>query len=339
MDTHETAAGRDSASARLIRHVDLAGTVAATVLTLGVVFLPVVRETAIRPIVAFAFVLFVPGYALLAALFPASPLGGSGGGAARRDGHLDPLERLVLSGAASVVLVILASVGLFTLGTGLRPVPIAVALTLLTLAFVAAAGWQRRTIGRRDAPADVGALATGGLVADARARLDGRTHRGTVRALVLVLAVAVVAASAGVALTSSSGDEFTEFSLLSENIAGEPTAREYPTDLTVGEPVPVWLGVGNYEGRDVSYTVVVQFQRVAVDGDAVRVVEVRQLDRFALDVPAGETRRERLELAPALAGDDLRIAFLLYAGEPPATPTTENAYRELHLWVDVAPAE
>lgn len=40
-----------------------------------------------------------------------------------------------------------------------------------------------------------------------------------------------------------------------------------------------------------------------------------------------------------MEGERLRLAFLLYQNEPPAQPTVDNVYRELHLWVNVsAPA-
>jgi uncharacterized membrane protein len=40
-------------------------------------------------------------------------------------------------------------------------------------------------------------------------------------------------------------------------------------------------------------------------------------------------------MEPTIEGKRLRIAFLLYADEPPTYPTAENAYRSVHLWVDV----
>lgn len=36
-----------------------------------------------------------------------------------------------------------------------------------------------------------------------------------------------------------------------------------------------------------------------------------------------------------MTGDELRLQYLLYRGSPPATSTQSNAYREVHLWVNV----
>lgn len=46
---------------------------------------------------------------------------------------------------------------------------------------------------------------------------------------------------------------------------------------------------------------------------------------------------QELAVSDELTGDDLRLVFLLYDGPVPDTPTRENAYRSVHLWVDVQP--
>ena len=67
-----------------------------------------------------------------------------------------------------------------------------------------------------------------------------------------------------------------------------------------------------------------------------------RLDRYSVTVAHNESEiRERpLELdagtAREFAGEDRRVKFLLYRGEPPADPTAEGAYRDLHLWVQVS---
>jgi hypothetical protein len=40
--------------------------------------------------------------------------------------------------------------------------------------------------------------------------------------------------------------------------------------------------------------------------------------------------------AEEFAGPDRRVKFLLYRGAPPAEPTADDAYRDLHLWVEVS---
>jgi hypothetical protein len=42
---------------------------------------------------------------------------------------------------------------------------------------------------------------------------------------------------------------------------------------------------------------------------------------------------------PTIRGEDLRLAYYLYAGDVPADPNAENAYRSLYLWIDVGGTE
>ncbi|WP_048077056.1 DUF1616 domain-containing protein, partial [Halorubrum sp. AJ67] len=58
---------------------DLAATVVFTLATLATVFVPVVNETPLRVAFGLAFVLFLPGYAFIAALFPEAGTGASDG--------------------------------------------------------------------------------------------------------------------------------------------------------------------------------------------------------------------------------------------------------------------
>ena len=54
---------------------DLAAVLVAVGLTLVFVFVPVLNETPLRVIIGLVFVLFVPGYAFIAALFPEASSG------------------------------------------------------------------------------------------------------------------------------------------------------------------------------------------------------------------------------------------------------------------------
>jgi len=49
---------------------DLAATIGLTIITILVVILPVINETPLRVVFGLPFVLFLPGYAFIAALFP-----------------------------------------------------------------------------------------------------------------------------------------------------------------------------------------------------------------------------------------------------------------------------
>jgi uncharacterized membrane protein len=95
------------------------------------------------------------------------------------------------------------------------------------------------------------------------------------------------------------------------------------------------LGVGNHEHESVSYTVIVLAQDVAVENNSTTVLAEQQLRRFQPTVADNETWQRQHTVAPTLTGDTVRLTYLLYRGPPPADPTIDNAYREVHLWVTV----
>lgn len=84
-----------------------------------------------------------------------------------------------------------------------------------------------------------------------------------------------------------------------------------------------------------AYTVVVALQRV--ENNTTQATQ--ELDRFGVAVADNETWLRQVSITPTMRGQRLRLAFLLYRGSPPAHPTVANAYRELHLWVNVTAAD
>ena len=59
------------------------------------------------------------------------------------------------------------------------------------------------------------------------------------------------------------------------------------------------------------------------------------MDSYSVTLAANETARQERVLTPTLTGDRLRMVFLLYRGDPPTDPRVDNAYRWVHLNVNV----
>jgi uncharacterized membrane protein len=137
-------------------------------------------------------------------------------------------------------------------------------------------------------------------------------------------------------LVPPEGEAFTEFYLLTETDDGERVAANYPEEFELGESQPVIVGVGNNEGEPVSYSIVVQLQEVENGSNTTRVLQRTELDRFSTPpIQDNETWQRTHEISPTMTGENLRVQYLLYRDGAPPTPTGENAYRTLHLWVDV----
>ena len=151
----------------------------------------------------------------------------------------------------------------------------------------------------------------------------------------------------GVVVTSeeslpSAGESFTEFYLLTETEDGELVADDYPTNFTVGEAKPVVVGASNQEQAPVNYTMIAELQEVQLtgsNGTNVSVTNASELGRYSVRLGDNETDQRRFDVRPTTTGERLRVAFLLYRGEPPADPSVETAYRETHLWVNVTPLQ
>lgn len=154
--------------------------------------------------------------------------------------------------------------------------------------------------------------------------------------VVFAVSVIVTAATVGGALASEqSGERFTELYLLTVGENGELTADDYPTNLTRGESVPLVVGVTNKERRVQSYTVVVVLQRIDERSGSTRILDEAVLHRFQMRLAHNETWEHRHRVTPQFVGERNRLVYLLYRGTPPDEPSTENAYREVHLWVTI----
>jgi uncharacterized membrane protein len=327
----------------------------SVLLTLGllwaVTLLPVVRDTSLRIVVALVVALFVPGYALIAALFPERGSSVSDDGSttstdtptegsenATESGGIDVLERVVLSFGASIALVPLIGLILNFTPWGLRLVPILVGLTVLTVPLTVLAAFRRA----RHSPNERFDPHPGvSLVAGLRGLTTPDDRTDAILNVLLVVSLLLAAGSVAYAVGAPGPqEEFSEFYLLSETEDGELVAANYPRNLTTGESTPLVVGIANEEGRQETYTVVTQLQTVQIREQTLTVTDSRELGRFTETLADGETANVTREVTPReLTGERLRLQFLLFRGEVPESPNTTTAYRETHLWVNVTTAE
>ena len=311
---------------------DLVIVLSLTALTVLAVSLPVVRETPLRAVLSIPFLLFVPGYAFVAALFPeASETEREMGTLQNRS--LTGLERFVLSLGSSVALVPLLGFVLNFTPWGIRLPPMLVAISVFTVVCVAV-GARRRLALTPDRRFDVSLSAWYRSLTDGFLVSETRTDRILNVALAVVLLFAMT--SVGYALVDQqNGEQYTELYLLTRSSDGELVADGYPNDLVASESQPLTVGVRNHEHERTSYTVVTELQRIDSADGSTTVVEEERLDSYSVTLAANETARQERVLTPTLTGDRLRMVFLLYRGDSPTDPRVDNAYRWVHLNVNV----
>ena len=110
--------------------IDLALVIALTLACILFVLAPRLNETPVRVLLGLLLVLFLPGYSLIAALFP------------RRD-DLDGIERIALSFGLSIAVVPLLGLALNYTPFGIRLVPVLLGLSLFTVLLAVVAGVRR----------------------------------------------------------------------------------------------------------------------------------------------------------------------------------------------------
>jgi uncharacterized membrane protein len=188
-----------------------------------------------RAIVGLPLVLFAPGYALVAAAFPASPLG--------------TIERLLFSLGASLALAALAGLLLHWTALGLRPVAWAVALGNLTLVASLIAlirRWRQPAVDtvqpRPLAPPELGSPERSRRVEGSGFRVAGMTlvEGGLLGLATLLVASALLIARDGAIQQRATG--FTQLWVLPDSAAQADSVR---------------LGVSNRESDDVGYRLLV----------------------------------------------------------------------------------
>ena len=305
--------------------VDLKVALVWTVLSVVTIYLPLISGSPLRVFFALPMVLFIPGYTLIAALFPGTS-------------EIDNIERLALSFGLSIAVVPLIGLALNYTPWGIRLDPVVASIAVFTAAMTLIAQYRRALLpaGERYNPplAGVRTAVTGELFPPGQARLD--------RLLSVILIIALVAALATtvfVIVVPKEGEKFTEFFILGE----KQKAADYPTVLEVGENGTLFIGIGNHEYRNVTYTVETYLLQMDFNQttNTSSLNAMDRIDRFTVPVPFNETRILPYTLTPDRTGYN-RVEFLLFNETVPSDAVSgmdriNSSYRDLHLWLTVIP--
>jgi len=314
--------------------VDLVLTAALALVVLVGALVPALGDSSLRYGLAIV-ALYLPGYALVAALFPRGPLeeGQIAETLLDRHGRLDGFERAVLSAATGLVATPLVGIGVEASPLAYRQEPVVATLTATVLLATAVAAYRRRQLpaAERYTPGRRWRRALGDV---ARGRPSTSASLLTV-----VVALSILVAAGGVlsvAITVDSGESYTELSL---STAQDDTlvAGDYPRSVTAGSPVSVVVGIENNEGTTQRYTVATRLERVTEADGETSVVAVESFEPVTVTVEDGASRRIDHQVVPTATGEDLRLAVYLYRGDVPDQIGAATAYRSTHLWVTVEP--
>jgi|GEM_PF-1169656 len=224
-----------------------------------------------------------------------------------RKEDLDSVERAALSFGLSIAIVPLIGLALNYSPWGIRLNPILAFVSLFIVMGAGAAMYRRQAL-----PAEEAFAISVPLPRWSQVRLAT-----VAQAVVVVLClIGFGAAVAFLATSRGSSESFTEFYILGP----DGRAEGYPRTLELGDGLTVILGVVNREGDDAAYEI-----EATVDGQVAVLIDSVRLED-------GERWEELVTLVPNQAGNSQKVEFLLYREEMDGV---DEAYRAVHLWVDV----
>ena len=229
----------------------------------------------VQIILGLPFVLFLPGYVLMAALFPKKE--GIGG-----------IERLALSFGVSIAVVPLIGLALNYTPWGIRLEPILYSIASFIFITSIIASFRRKRLSKEESFSIEFHLA----LPTWKVGMQDR-----VLSIILGLAILGAVGTLGYVIAMPrTGESFTEFYVLGSG--GEIT--EYPRELKLGEEGKIMAGIINQELETVSYRVV-----VSIEG-------VKNNEMGPIVLEHGETWEEEVGFVPRIAGTGQYVEFFLY---------------------------
>jgi uncharacterized membrane protein len=293
---------------------------AAGIITL---YIPGLSETPLRMVLALPILLFIPGYCLIAILFPKSD-------------DLGLMERIMLSIGFSIVIIPLIGFGLNFTPWGIRLEPLVVAIILLTWVMVLCAHYQRAVLPREERFRVSFSAITGRIHGEFLPQGEKGVDRFLSVVLMLVLIVVILATVYVIVVPKEGAERFSEFYILGKN----QTAADYPDMILPAENYPMYIGIGNHEYRTITYTIETWALRTEFDNvtNSSTIMEMDPSDRLSLTLAHNETKIIPFNLFVVKPGYT-RVEFLLFNESVPGPEVTgsnriSTSYRNLHLWVN-----
>lgn len=294
-----------------------------------------------RLLIGGPLLVFVPGYSLLAVLFPRSGTQPNKASVRSpniifRSRRLRLRDRVVLAIGMSVTLIPILGIVLAATGLQFTRLTVVGTLSMFTVCCVLSGIGRRLQV----PPEQRFRLPIDQWTSDARSFLFGGNLVDSGINLFLVGSILIGLGTAGYAVAVPQQDtEFTSFALLTRTSDGAYQSSQYPTTFTQGQSQELVVSVTNHRRTATEYTIVTELQQVRTDGKQVRVLSQREQRRFSVEVAPDETWRRPHQVTPDRAGTNLRLVYYLYRGDGPPDASAATANQRLQLWINVsAPA-
>ncbi|MFZ2070827.1 MAG: VanZ family protein [Halobacteriota archaeon] len=267
-------------------------------LALLFVLIPPFNQLPLRLVFAVPILLFLPGYALIAAMFP------------RKD-DLSAIERFTLSIGLSIAIFVFDGFAISVTAWRFRPLPLLLTLSLITVTLVLITFVVRLRI-PEDNRYHFDSSSVSQFIDSIR---ESDEKPGEIeKALIIALVGSIIIASGMLiyAKVTFEEEKFTAFYILGNG----GKAEDYPPRLYLLEPGSLIVGIENYEHAPTNYTL-----ELKLGGYLLVKQQIPTLVH-------GDKWKEAVSFTPRHAGKHMELEFLLYKGQSTST------YRSVHLWMD-----
>ena len=263
------------------------------------IIVPELENTIVRTILGLPFVLFIPGYVLIAALFP-------------KKGDLDSIERIALSFGLSIAVVPLIGLGLNFTPFGIRLIPILISLCIYSIGLIFVTEYRRRQLPEEQRFTVPFYKIYQDII------IDVKTPRSKIDNILTIILIFSIILAIGtliyVITTPKIGEKFTEFYILNSTTG---KADNYPNILKLNNSTTLLIGIVNHEYSLVNYTIQIDLDKNILTSEQLRLNH-------------NDTWEKNMTFIPNKNGTDMKLGFLLFKEN-----NFTNPYRDLHLWVNV----
>ncbi len=297
-----------------------------TALCIASIYAPVINQSFLRILLSLPVILFIPGYVLIAALFPDST-------------DIDAIERIVFSIGTSIVITPLIGLCLNFTSWGIRLDSLIISLTVVIVVFVIIAGIRRT----RTSPESRYTIPVPEIrqIVQGEWALRNGSKRDRILFFVSIFAIGMVVLSAALVITlPKPGEKFSEFFILGEN----RTADSYPHVIFPNISYPMYVGIGNHEFRTMNYTVEIYLVPKSANETTSAPSQPATLlvKTYSVTLSHNETSIIPFDLI-TLNTSYNRVDFLLFDDTVPSqsikgSNRVNASYRNLHLWFNATPA-
>jgi uncharacterized membrane protein len=267
------------------------------------VLVPALNGSFLRTYLGILLVLFLPGYALTGAIFPA-----------KKD--IEGIERAVISLGLSIAIVPIMGLVLNYTIWGIQEITLLTSLSIFILLMCAIA-YHRRSLLPEEEAFEVPFKA---FFLRMKTEIMKKPESKIDRVFAVILVLSTLASVVGLAHIIGNPKErehFTEFYILGAN----KTADGYPADLILGKNGMVIVGIVNHEYRPVDYTMELRLENQSLP---------LPKDQKQISLAHNMSWIEPVTFTPPFKGNNMKLEFLLFNETEKQTP-----YRNLHIWINV----